>query len=321
MPTAVPTASTPAATATPAPPPFNDVHPSDYFYIPVRYLAAHGVISGYDDGSFRPYNPATRAQIVKVVVLGFQKPIIPPRSGQYTFADVPPAAPFFTYIETAAADHIVGGYGCGGPGEPCDATHRPYFRPGANVTRGQLSKITVVAADWAPLTPPSDSFADVPPGHPSIPSSNRRPATVFSVAIVAAAPASRAMPSAGPISARQTTPRAARSPRLSTAPLRPARSRFLPRPGGYIQPITEPLALKASTQAGLQNGLRKIPSRAFWITQRLQMRLPQAAQAVICETGSNRPQPGQNARPARSPPTAQRGGPALFGAAWYACMS
>ncbi len=166
MPTAVPASNTPAATATPAPPPFNDVHPSDYFYIPVRYLAAHGVISGYDDGSFRPYNPATRAQIVKVVVLGFQKPIIPPRSGQYTFADVPPAAPFFTYIETAAADHIVGGYGCGGPGEPCDATHRPYFRPGANVTRGQLSKITVVAADWAPLNPPSGSFADVPPGHP-----------------------------------------------------------------------------------------------------------------------------------------------------------
>ena len=99
---------------------FSDVHPSDYFYTPVAYLAAHGIISGYADGTFRPYNNTTRAQQVKIVILGFGKPVATPTAWAYTFHDVPPDAPFFDVIETAAADGIVGGYGCGGPGEPCD---------------------------------------------------------------------------------------------------------------------------------------------------------------------------------------------------------
>ncbi|HMA37194.1 MAG TPA: S-layer homology domain-containing protein, partial [Chloroflexia bacterium] len=151
------------ATATPTAIAFSDVHPSDYFYPAVEYLAARGVISGYADGTFRPYNQTTRAQMVKIVVLGFAKPISTPAGGGYTFADVPPTFPFFAVIETAAADQIVSGYNCGGPGEPCDTLNRPYFRPYANVTRGQLAKIDVVAAGWPLLNPPAGSFADVLP--------------------------------------------------------------------------------------------------------------------------------------------------------------
>jgi hypothetical protein len=69
-------------------------------------------------------------------------------------------------IETAAAHAIVGGYTCGGPDEPCDQEHRPYFRPNANVTRGQLSKIVVGAAGWPVLNPATPTFSDVPPGSP-----------------------------------------------------------------------------------------------------------------------------------------------------------
>jgi hypothetical protein len=35
---------------------------------------------------------------------------------------------------------LVTGYPCGGPGEPCDAQNRPYYRPGGLVTRQQMSK-------------------------------------------------------------------------------------------------------------------------------------------------------------------------------------
>src|SRR5205823_1498576 len=35
---------------------FSDVHPGDYFYEAVQYLACHGIVSGYADGTFRPYN-------------------------------------------------------------------------------------------------------------------------------------------------------------------------------------------------------------------------------------------------------------------------
>src|SRR5262249_37764897 len=41
---------------------------------------------------------------------------------------------------------------------------RPYFRPNANVTRGQLSKIDVVAAGWTLVNPATGSFEDVAPG-------------------------------------------------------------------------------------------------------------------------------------------------------------
>jgi beta propeller repeat protein len=145
---------------------FSDVQASDYFYGPVTYLACHGVISGYGDGTFRPYANTTRAQMVKIVVLGFSKPILTPAPGAYTFADAPPSFPFFAVIETAAADNIVSGYGCGGPNEPCDGQRRPYFRPYANVTRGQLSKIDVGAAGWALRNPATATFNDVPHGSP-----------------------------------------------------------------------------------------------------------------------------------------------------------
>jgi hypothetical protein len=152
------------ATATPCVISFSDVHPTDYFYAPVGYLACHGVISGYADGTFRPYNQTTRSQMVKIVVLGFGLPVVTPAGRNSTFADVPPTFPFYDVIETAAAEGIVSGYTCGGPGEPCDEGQRPYFRPYANVTRGQLSKIAVSAAGWPLQTPPAPTFSDVAPG-------------------------------------------------------------------------------------------------------------------------------------------------------------
>ncbi|HMA34212.1 MAG TPA: S-layer homology domain-containing protein, partial [Chloroflexia bacterium] len=141
-----------------------DVHPTDYFYVPVQYLVAHGVISGYGDCTFRPFNNTTRSQMVKIVVLGFNKPIVTPAGGAYTFEDVTPSNPFFAFVETAAAGSMISGYACGGPGEPCGTPPRPYFRPYANVTRGQLSKIDVVAAGWALVNPAAGTFTDVLPG-------------------------------------------------------------------------------------------------------------------------------------------------------------
>jgi hypothetical protein len=142
------------------------VHPADYFYTPVRALACRGVISGYSDGSFRPFTMTTRAQVVKILVLGFGLPISVPPGGDYTFADVPPGEVFFAYIETAAAHALISGYTCGGPNEPCDDRQRPYFRPYGNVTRGQLTKVTALAAGWTLLDPPTGTFADVARGTP-----------------------------------------------------------------------------------------------------------------------------------------------------------
>jgi hypothetical protein len=162
-PTPTATAPPPSPSATPCALGFSDVRPSDYFYAPAQYLACHGVISGYSDGTFRPYAGTTRAQMVKIVTLAFSVPPATPPAGG-TFADVPPSHPFFAAVETAAARTLVSGYACGAPAEPCDSENRPYFRPYAPVTRGQLAKIVVVAAGWAPRAPAAATFADVAPG-------------------------------------------------------------------------------------------------------------------------------------------------------------
>jgi hypothetical protein len=176
--TTVPSTATGTRTATvtrtPCPVTFSDVLPSDYFYEPVLYLACHGVIGGYSDGTYRPYNNTTRGQMAKIVVGAFGLAITTPAAGGFTFTDVPPSSTFFGYVETAANAGSVSGYPCGGvnpqtgAAETCDGASRPYYRVGNNVTRGQLAKIVVIAAQgaagWSLISPATATFSDVPVG-------------------------------------------------------------------------------------------------------------------------------------------------------------
>jgi hypothetical protein len=170
-----PTATaTTTATATACPISFSDVtDPSAYYYQPVVYLACRGVVGGYADGTFRPFNNTTRGQMSKIITLAYTLPIQTPTGG-YTFADNLPGSTFFDYVETVAARGIVGGYACGGANpqtgtpETCDSNNRPYYRDGNFVTRGQLTKIAVGAAQqiqgWPLLHPATPTFSDVPAG-------------------------------------------------------------------------------------------------------------------------------------------------------------
>lgn len=87
---------------------------------------------------FRPFANATRAQLAKIVsnAAGFDDP-----PGEQIFTDVAPDNGFYMWVQRLASRGIMGGYPCGGEGEPCDDQNRPYFRPYNNVTRGQTSKI------------------------------------------------------------------------------------------------------------------------------------------------------------------------------------
>ncbi len=143
---------------------FTDVCPGDWFYPFVTGLSDLGVVSGYEDGTFRPNNDITRGQMMKIVVISTALTGALPSTP--TFADVPPTHTFFSWIEVGVANGVVGGYNCGGPFEACDPQSRPYFRPGANVTRGQLSKMIVNAKGWGPLGGGSPTFADVPADNP-----------------------------------------------------------------------------------------------------------------------------------------------------------
>jgi hypothetical protein len=134
---------------------FSDVQPADYFYQAVLYLYCRGAISGYADGTFRPFNATTRGQLSKIVVLARGWSLQCPTTSH--FSDVPPGTAFYCFVETAYSRGIISGY--------ADGT----FRPNNNITRGQLCKVIVLALNWTIYTPPTPTFADVPLGYPFYP--------------------------------------------------------------------------------------------------------------------------------------------------------
>lgn len=135
------------------------------FYDWIHCLACGGILGGYDDGTFRPQNLITRGQIAKIVsnAAGFDDGIT---EGTSTFEDVVPNSTFWIYVERLAMYDVMGGYECGGPGEPCIAPdNKPYFRPQANATRGQIAKIVSNSAGFSDeIQAGTQSFEDVTEG-------------------------------------------------------------------------------------------------------------------------------------------------------------
>ncbi|HYP39629.1 MAG TPA: kelch repeat-containing protein [Chloroflexia bacterium] len=139
---------------------FADVRPSQTFYSNIMCLACRGILGGYSDGTFRPNNDITRGQIAKVVsnAAGFNE-----SPGAQIYEDVPSNNTFYAFINRLSMRGHMGGYPCGVvPSEPCGTGNRPYFRPNANATRGQLAKIVASAAQITG-TPTGQRYADVEP--------------------------------------------------------------------------------------------------------------------------------------------------------------
>jgi hypothetical protein len=144
---------------------FEDVPSTLWAYEYIEYLASRGIIGGYADGNFRPNANATRGQFSKMIALGMGWTLLNPSTAR--FVDVPVGSPFFPYVETAANKGIIGGYPCGsrnpetGQTESCPGT---YFRPGNNISRGQIAKIVVLSKGWTLRNPATATFRDVPRG-------------------------------------------------------------------------------------------------------------------------------------------------------------
>ena len=141
----------------PGPQIFQDVDPYYYynpFYVWINRLAKRGIMTGYPCGGegepcgynnmpyFRTNTETTRGQIAKVVSIaaGYAE-----TQTEQVFTDVPVSHQFYQWIARLYSRGLIGGYPCGGPGEPCDAENRPYFRPNTNATRGQVTKIVAKA--------------------------------------------------------------------------------------------------------------------------------------------------------------------------------
>jgi hypothetical protein len=150
---------------------YTDVPFDSTFYEFVRCLACQGIVSGYTCGGegepcnqnfnpyFRPNVNMTRGQIAKIVSnsAGYDED-----PGAQIYEDVPSYNPFYQWINRLSSRGHMGGYLCGGEGEPCGVDEMPYFRPFANATRAQLAKIVSNAAGLVD-TGIEQIFTDVPP--------------------------------------------------------------------------------------------------------------------------------------------------------------
>lgn len=89
-------------------PAFTDVAADSSLYPSVRYLAEKGIFKGFPDGSFRPAETMTRAQVATVLTLVKGLPAVKP--GKTTFRDVPANHWAFGAIETATKNGLFKGY-------------------------------------------------------------------------------------------------------------------------------------------------------------------------------------------------------------------
>lgn len=88
-------------------PQFIDVPKTHQYYKPIAALVSAGIINGYEDGTFRPENKLTRAQMAKVITLGFQfkeEVLTNPK-----FTDVHESDAFSGYVQSLLSHNITTG--------------------------------------------------------------------------------------------------------------------------------------------------------------------------------------------------------------------
>ena len=92
-------------------PHFTDVNSSNVFDPFIETAYNRHIVSGYTDGTYRPFTNITRGQLSKIVVqaMGWETDTT---AGPH-FTDVPTDNPFYAFIETAYNHRIISGYSDG----------------------------------------------------------------------------------------------------------------------------------------------------------------------------------------------------------------
>lgn len=126
---------------------FKDLNPNADYYKPILDLYNRGVVSGYEDGTFRPHNEITRGQAAKMLTLALG--LSTKNQSDPKFKDVPRSNPYYSYIATLANAGIINGFS--------DRT----FKPDEPITRGQMSKIITIGYKLGVSTKIKDHFIDV----------------------------------------------------------------------------------------------------------------------------------------------------------------
>lgn len=108
---------------------FSDVGPDDWFAAPVDELSSAGIIQGFPDGSFRPYETVTRAQFAAMM----DRALSVPDAEGAPFADVVPSDWYYPAVSRLYAVGLVRGTGQG------------LFAPQAGIAREQAASMVIRA--------------------------------------------------------------------------------------------------------------------------------------------------------------------------------
>lgn len=115
---------------------FSDVASGDWFNVTVSSLAQMGVIAGYEDGSFRPNAPITRAEFAAIATRFFAERGVTYNEG--LFADITGDEWFADVVAAAAERGLLGGY-------PDGTVH-----PNATITRAESCAVVNRTLDRRP---------------------------------------------------------------------------------------------------------------------------------------------------------------------------
>lgn len=112
---------------------FTDIGPNFWAAEPINALSQARVISGYNDGTFRPNNPVTRAEFATMIVKAIGENASSGTMNK-SFRDVPTSFWAFSSIQTAASLGLIGGFP--------DGT----FKPNSYITRAEVLSIAAKAS-------------------------------------------------------------------------------------------------------------------------------------------------------------------------------
>ena len=126
--------------------PFADVPEGVWFNIPIAFLKAKNITKGYDDNTFRPTQQITRAEFLKITLLGAKKEIkdIEPKNNQFTDTGGHWAE---KYINFAATAGIING-------------NRSLFEPNKAISRAEAVRILLSAFNLPSNLTSDFQFAD-----------------------------------------------------------------------------------------------------------------------------------------------------------------
>ena len=111
--------------------PYNDVKSGVWYESALKWATEKGVISGYEDGGFKPVNPVTRAQYMQMLWRISGSPVI---KGSTKFADVSDTAYYSNAVKWGVKYGITSG------------TSATTFSPNKEITRGQAVTMLWVCA-------------------------------------------------------------------------------------------------------------------------------------------------------------------------------